>query len=520
VPGEGRESGWKDAGNQRVSGVFPVSAVKGMSPKPIQHVYNDAWESIGQLSLERMSRRMGFSYYPTRFRIRNIHAWCMAAVLLMACPLLPAHSQRPKTAPPRKEAPPPRAGRDIEVIDGAWKFATDPSQNGEKNRWEQTPPGTAITTSIPALWTSEAAPNYAGVAWYWREFETPNGWKGQTVRLHFEAVAERAQVWLNGVRLGDHSGGATPFEFNITKTVHIGAANLLAVRVEGEAKAGAGIWQGVLLRAHDEAYLTDIFPQAGGLGNLNIEVKLLNTSSHSGDATLDARIVAANEPKKDIKKTLQNLSLTPNLNMTNMLTAVKGKKLTLWTPEMPFLYLLQFVFRQEKDILDTDQVRFGFREFGFKDGAITLNGLPFTPVAIAPSLPLPVVIATTDDVQRARELLKRLKSGGVNIVYLEAPPPGLLNLADEEGLLVVVSARSHQAADARANELRELILRDRAHPSILAWSLGESDDKILSSLRSLDPTRFLLADPDADPKLWPPNAAESFRPPPGLLPKP
>jgi beta-galactosidase len=459
-----------------------------------------------------MSRRYGKA--KLRFLIAG------AALLALSCPGMAARSSLPGK-PPKPAPLPGRRGRDMQVIDDRWRLRADPERRGEANGWERAMPSGTEEAPVPGLWGKSTGAFAAGVAWYWRAVEAPASWKGQTVRLRFEAVAERAAVWLNGERLGEHNGGATPFEFNITKPLHIGQENLLAVRVEGDPKAGAGIWQGVLLMAHDEAYIADVFPQGSGLGRLTVPIALLNTSTNTGDATLSARIVAADTPERDIKKTEQNLHLTPDRNLTTLLVSVRGKNLSLWSPTTPSLYALQLAFRQQNDILDTQQTIFGFREFGFKDGRMTLNGEALTLNAIAPNPDLPVVIATTEDVDRARDSLRRIKQAGVDVVHLNAPPPRLLQLADEEGLLVVEGARPTLASQAAGEEMRALVLRDRAHPCLLAWNLGAADSDAAKSIRRLDPTRFLLVGPSSSPQLWLPGQMTSSpeAPPPGLLPK-
>ena len=149
--------------------------------------------------------------------------------------------------PPQRQKPvikQERHGRDVLVIDDAWKFQTDPGDVGETQHWSKTELEQATTVVVPSLWTTQVAPNYTGVAWYWREFDAPVAWKGQTVRLRFEGAAETARVWVNGDLMGDHADGVTPFEFDVTKSVHPGAKNLIAVRLVGNGKMGAGLWQG------------------------------------------------------------------------------------------------------------------------------------------------------------------------------------------------------------------------------------------------------------------------------------
>ena len=441
---------------------------------------------------------------------------------LCAASFLPAHAApRPKPPKAKPAAAHARKGRATIVIDDTWQFAVDPNKVGIDANWQMSVPTSANAKDlpIPALWTSSAAPGYSGGAWYWRTFKMPADWKGQTIRIRFNAVAESARVWLNGTLLGEHAGGGTPFEFIVTSSAKIGQDNLLAVRVEGDARHGAGIWQGVEVMAHDEAYVEQQFVSADQFGRISTDVSIRNTSKSEGDATLDCRVVTISGATREVKKSNQNLHVTPNENFTNFLASVRGSDLHLWDLNNPFSYGFQLAFRQDKDVLDTDEAQFGFRSFGLKDGGITLNGEALTLSALAPHLDLPVVIAISDDTERARDMLQRAKQAGVTVLYLEAANPEMLRVADTVGMLIVESPRRWLPSGARYEEMHDLVLRDRNHPCILAWAPGQCSDQFARSLQQLDPTRFLLTG-DSAKKLWAPGktAPESGPLPAGLIP--
>ena len=149
-----------------------------------------------------------------------------------------------------------------------------------------------------------------------------------------------------------------------------------------------------------------------------------------------------------------------------------------------------------------------------------LNGAPLTLKSLNYPTPRLTVIASVDDGERLRAALRRLKANGVVLLYVNAPPPVLLRIADEEGLLIVEGARPGQSHEMANEELRALVLRDRAHPSILGWNLPDGDATLAAALRALDATRFLLVGTGAARTLWPPNqnAPISGSLPPGLLP--
>ena len=118
------------------------------------------------------------------------------------------------------------------TLDGdAWRLATDPRNVGREEKWFAAPRTNAVPTRVPWI-IQDAFPGYHGVAWYWRELDVPqNPYAGGRCLLRFWAVDYLAEVWLNGVRVGGHEGGETPFTLDVTDTIHPGAKNLLAVRV-------------------------------------------------------------------------------------------------------------------------------------------------------------------------------------------------------------------------------------------------------------------------------------------------
>ena len=419
---------------------------------------------------------------------------------LWACLLIAAPGFLGATAEAQKP-PTGRSGRETLTLNGGdWRGASDPNEVGEKSGWQKSLPNDSRTVAIP-----EAPTAATGCVWRWREFEAPARWKGQTIRLQFGAVGEIADVWLNGEPLGAHSGGVLPFEFTITKTLRLTGKNLLALRLRGALSQPVGIGQSVSLAAHDEAYLQDAFPQAGRAGNLSVPATLFNASDKDGDAELDADIFDPKTPKKFVLQSKQNLRVSPGRNVTTLTLNARRKTFALWTPQTPQLYTLAFDFHQSADSLDKLQVRFGFREWGYKDGAITLNGAaltlksaPYSAQALAP-------LIGSDSQNRLRAAFAAFRASGVALLYTEAPDPILLQIADETGMAVIEGPRANLPPAVAFEELRGLIVRDRTHPCLLGWNLGERDRAGILLCRDLDPTRFLLVGAAPSQRLIPPN---------------
>ena len=409
----------------------------------------------------------------------------------------------------QKTPPLSRSGRDTLTLNGPdWRGKPDPDNRGEAADWQKTIPNDAKAAAIP----EPPLPQTAGSIWRWREFQIPAAWKGQTVRLQFGAVSEIADLWLNGIPLGSHTGGALPFEYDITKTMLSGAKNLLALRVKNAPKQPTGIWQAVRCIAHDEAYLLDAFPQAGRAGNLSVPVTLLNTSDKSGDSELDATIFALDKfasdkpdkPKKFVLQSKQNLRVSPGRNVTTLILNARPKNFLLWTPQKPARYVLALDFHQDADSLDKLQIEFGFREFGWKDKTITLNNTPLALKSASYASP-PLPLTNPEAQNRCRADLAAFRSSGFNLLFVQAADPILLQIADETGMLLIEGPRPNLPPEVAAEELRGLIVRDRAHPSLLGWNLGAADRSAILLCRDLDPTRFLFVGAGKERRIVPPN---------------
>ena len=132
----------------------------------------------------------------------------------------------------------------IVSLNGTWQFKTDQYEQGLSENWQTTnyPSNNWETIKVPGNWDlkNEYA-DYAGAAWYRKNFEVPASWNDKAIRLHFESVYNDVEIWLNGEKLGEHHVGFVPFHFDIGKKVKKGILNTLALRVNNVFKRGA-IW--------------------------------------------------------------------------------------------------------------------------------------------------------------------------------------------------------------------------------------------------------------------------------------
>ena len=124
----------------------------------------------------------------------------------------------------------PIAGEARQSLDGVWRFTTNVSN----------PPESWVDMTVPGNWDSTAQfSTYVGVGWYRRTFTPDPALQGKSVRLHFGAVYHEAEVFLNGVSIGTHVGGYTPFEFDVTDELIFGQPNEITVSADNTYKRGA-----------------------------------------------------------------------------------------------------------------------------------------------------------------------------------------------------------------------------------------------------------------------------------------
>ncbi|HPO14993.1 MAG TPA: glycoside hydrolase family 2 TIM barrel-domain containing protein [Candidatus Hydrogenedentes bacterium] len=401
-------------------------------------------------------------------------------------------------------------------LDGEWRLALDPGDTGLREQWfAQTARQESIPVRVPSVWDLWV-PDYDGVGWYFREFSIDPAWSSQHVELHFEAADYYAEVWLNGIRLGEHEGGYTPFSFVVTPHLRE-SANLLSVRIidphgengygdfhpkefpaskEGGYFSFAGLWGSVWLEAKPKVYIEDIFVQP------DIRRKRI---------TVEVTAPACGMVHLQIEGTPYHLQGAPGT------LTLDFPDFELWAPETPKLYTLRADLIQEDGTFDSVSVRFGMREFTVKDNRFCLNNRPLFIKAVLHQPDYPRSLVAPESLELARKEILLAKEAGFNMLrlHIKTAPRITLDLADEIGMLLYEEPpigwikRSEFMKTRCENEVREMILRDRNHPSVVIWGmLNESGnagyvskggaqiikDDLCKLARSLDPSRLIIDD--------------------------
>lgn len=418
-----------------------------------------------------------------------------------------------------------------------WQIACDPDNCGREQGWSGSVLESAAAAPVPGI-IQQVFPNYHGVAWYWTRF-TVSAMLGVNERLllRFGAVDYLAEVWVNGVAVGGHEGGETPFELDVTAAARAGA-NLLAVRVlnptnepidglalgeiphrnksvppkPGNSYNYGGILLPVELVTAPAVRIVDLFPRPEWRGGA---VPVTVTVRNDTNAAVRGRLAAGIAPRHsgELAHGLAVDGVFPPGFSTHELTLMVEAP-RLWSPDDPFLYQLD-VDLEAETCRHRQSVRAGFRDFRVEYGWFVLNGkrLFLKSTHTTNHFPIGQVVPPNPDLLR-RDLIYA-KACGYNCVRFIAGMawPEQLDCCDEIGLMVYEECLASWWAGAppppfgepalRRFDLatREMILRDRHHPSVTIWGLlNETPDgplfrraaAALPWARELDPTRLIL----------------------------
>jgi beta-glucuronidase len=392
------------------------------------------------------------------------------------------------------------------LVAGTWYRRADPHDRGQELGWQR--------RESPVGWEPTAVPNAAnagdyspqsylgGVWWYRKDFELPPASATTSWILRFESVNYRATVWLNGRRIGSHAGGYLPFEVTASHT-RPGDTNILVVRVD--SRRGELDVPNVAVRK-DGRYVGGWWNYAGILREVYLrKVDRLDFMSVSArpelscptcPATVQIRAIVGNLGSSPANAVIEGRMGSQAVSFTAgpieggghrvFSSSVRVEKPRLWSPAAPNLYRIVLGVRHDGRVVQRYTLHTGIRTIRVDGGgALLLNGSPVS---------LRGAGVHEDDPQRGAALgpaelrgnIDMLRELGATVTRAHYPlHPLTLELADRYGILVWSEVPVYQTRDRlfehtqlrrhAIGTVRTLVTRDRSHPSVLVWSLGNEN---------------------------------------------
>jgi len=328
------------------------------------------------------------------------------------------------------------------------------------------------------------------IGWYRRRFDLPAGDRGKTLWLEFDGVYRNSLVWLNGHCLGRHLDGYTGFRYDIGRYANYGGTNVLVVRVDatrfqGWFYEGAGIYRHVWLEkaapVHiepDGIFVWSTFSNnvPAGPATVHIRTTIANTTKSISPIEIIWNLVAPGGRTNEVRLG-HDASALPGKTSFEFSAEAKVDAPALWSPETPDLYRLITIVENDGKMIDRQETEFGIRTVAFDpDKGFLLNGNPYVIQGTCNHQDhAGVGSAIPDALQYFR--IKKLKEMGSNAYRTShnPPTPELLEACDRLGMLVMDETRRMDTNDYTLNELKDLVLRDRNHPGIFIWSLGNEE---------------------------------------------
>ncbi|ANE52083.1 beta-galactosidase GalA [Flavisolibacter tropicus] len=322
------------------------------------------------------------------------------------------------------------------------------------------------------------------VGWYRKHFTIARKDSGQRFSVTFDGIFRDANIWVNGFYLGNNQSGYIGVTYDITDYINYGRDNVIAVRAdasqyEGWFYEGAGIYRHVWLNSYNNTHVANdgIFASAEVKGNaatVSIETTIENQGQGTSACTVQTYVTERNG-KVVAQSNEQPLTLL-TIESKAVTQQVAVSQPHLWSLEDPYLYRVVTIIKQNGKVIDRVQHRFGIRTIDIKWNGVFLNGKHVKikgtnnhqdHAGIGSALP--------DAMQYYRvRLLKELGSNSYRVSH-NAPTPELLDACDSLGMLVIDEQRLLNSSPEYVYQLERIIKRDRNHPSVFLWSIGNEE---------------------------------------------
>jgi beta-glucuronidase len=433
------------------------------------------------------------------------------------------------------------ATRERKPLNGIWDFRLDPDGVGRAERWYAAPLTGARPMPVPASYNDIAADpdvrDHRGEVWYQRTVRVPRGWSGQRVVLHVESATHRATVWFGETEVVSHEGGYTPFEADLTGLVTPGEEARVTVVVDNTLSFQSippGIVENTPAGPR-QRYWHDFFNYAGlhrtvwlsstPLARLDDVTVVTGLEGTTG--TVDYRAVAVDAQGLDVDVVLRDRSGAEVAATRGARGRLEVPDVHAWAPGDGYLYDLEVRLVDGGSVVDSYHQSVGVRTVEVRGTQFLINGEPFYFKGFGKHEDIPVIGKGHNDAYLVHDF-ELLEWVGANSFRTSHYPYSeeVLDYADRQGIVVIdetaavglnmglgggiFGAQGYETYSPQtvndatqavhAQAIRELVARDKNHPSVVLWSIAnepESDTEgaeryfqpLFDVAREADPTR-------------------------------
>jgi len=419
-----------------------------------------------------------------------------------------------------------------ESFNSGWKFSLGDIENAENIDFNDTG---WRALELPHDWAIEGPFTqevnykggylpYPGVAWYRKSFKVRSETKN--LMIECDGIMRNSKIWLNGKYIGGWPYGYTSFSIDLTDIIERDKENIIAIRVENQDNSsrwypGSGIYRNVWLTYTNSIHVaywgTCIATPVINEDLAEVHVKTLVNNSESFNASVEISTVILDYNGNPISKVNEEGISIEADQQTEIVQHLEIPEPELWSVDSPYLYKAVTSIIHKGKIQDTYETPFGVRYFHFdSDKGFFLNGKPLKLKGVNLHHDLGPLGAAVNKRATERQL-EIMKEMGVNAIRTahNPPSPEQLELCDMMGILVIDetfdewSVSKHGVPNSyniwfdewAEKDTRALIMRDRNHPSVIMWSIGneipdldteagKKHAKLLSNIcREMDPTR-------------------------------
>lgn len=431
--------------------------------------------------------------------------------------------------------------RERKSLDGLWQFTLDPAAAGQTERWFAAPLPDARQMAVPASYNDIAADaevrNHRGDAWYQTSVWIPRGWDGRRIVLHFESATHRATVWVNDTEVISHEGGYTPFEADITAYVAAGEAVRITAAVDNtltfqsippgvveETPAGprqrywhdffnyAGLHRTVWLYATAPAHVTDV---------------TVVTGLDGGAGSVDYRTEVEAPQGAEVQAILRDADGTEVATGSGAAGTLTVPDVHPWAPGDGYLYGLEVQLLIDGTVVDSYHQNVGIRTIKVDGIQFLINGEPFQFTGFGKHEDAPVIGKGHNDAWLLHDFALLDWIGANSFRTAHYPyAEDVLDYADRQGIVIIDETAAvglnmglgggifggqgyttfspetvnDASREVHAQAIRELIARDKNHPSVVLWSIANEPESetqgaedyfrpLFDVAREADPTR-------------------------------